>query len=112
MTNKTAHTILLMWDCNGLEYCEDITKRDQAHFWSELSGRESLKQFPNLNHLVLRARYNPQRHYEIYAIDVEPDVTVEQLTEMFNATPQAMVDLIRERGRQLYSDRATNSVIV
>ncbi len=95
-----------MWDCLGLEYCEDITKREQAHMWAELGGRTAT-QYANLHHLIMRARFNPQRHYEIYAIDIDHTLSSKDIIEQFEADPQGMADLVRERGRQLYSDRAT-----
>jgi hypothetical protein len=62
-----------------------------------------------LNHLLLRARNNTQRNYEIYVFDVEEDVTETMLRESFEAAPQGIVDYIRKNGHQIYSDRATDS---
>jgi len=58
-----------------------------------------------MEHWKLRARYNTQRHYEIYAIGVDASLDREQLVEMFDQDPQSAADLIRARGQQLYSDR-------
>jgi hypothetical protein len=80
--------------------------------WDQLRGVESKHSLPNLNILILRARYNPQRHYEIYTVDVDPSITAEDMIEMFKSTPQEMADLIRARGNQLYSDRADQRQVV
>lgn len=55
--------------------------------------------------LMMRARDNSQRHYEIYTIDTTEDITEEWLRGIFEANPQGAVDLIRERGTKLFSDR-------
>jgi hypothetical protein len=74
--------------------------------WSTLKGEKPSVRIPGLDILILRARSNPQRRYEIYTVQVEPDVTLKDIQEMFKATPQAIVDLVRARGHKLYSDRA------
>lgn len=99
------HRLLVVWDCLGLEYCADITEIDKKIMWQTMKGEQVTACLPNLNHLILRARYNPQRHYEIYTVDVEQDVTADDMRVMFEASPQGMADLIRERGLKLYSDR-------
>jgi hypothetical protein len=99
------HTLLLVWDCLGLEYATDVTNYEKDMMWSTLKGTEPTVRLPNLNHLILRARYNPQRNYEIYTVQVEADVTLEDIEQMFKDTPQEIVDLIRTRGNRIYSDR-------
>lgn len=74
--------------------------------WSALKGQKPSVRIPGLNILIMRARANPQRHYEIYTVQVEPDVSLKDIQGMFKDTPQAMVDLVRAQGHKLYSDRA------
>jgi len=107
-----AQRLLLMWDNLGLEYCANITEIDKRIMWDQLKGVESKHCLPNLNALILRARYNSQRHYEIYTVDVDPSITAEDMIKMFKSTPQEMADLIRSRGNQLYSDRADRRQVV
>lgn len=99
------HTLLLVWDCTGLEYATDLTEYEKDLMWSELKGEQPTVRIPHLNHLILRARYNPQRNYEIYIVTVEPDVSLKDIENMFKDNHQAMVDLVRARGNRLYSDR-------
>ena len=73
--------------------------------WSTLKGEKPSVRIPNLDILILRARANPQRNYEIYTVQVEPDVSLKDIQEMFKDSPQEIVDLVRARGRKLYSDR-------
>jgi hypothetical protein len=56
--------------------------------------------------MLLRARVNGQRHYELYAIDCQDAISKEDIAQMFEDDPQAAADLFRSRGHRLYSDRA------
>lgn len=99
------HTLLLVWDCLGLEYSCDLTNYEKELMWSELKGEKPTVRIPGLDILILRARANPQRNYEIYTVQVEADVSLKDIQDMFKDTPQAIVDLVRARGHRLYSDR-------
>ena len=59
-----------------------------------------------VNMLVMRARYNTQRHYEIYAIDCTEEMDEQFWREQWDEYPQETAELIRERGHKLFSDRA------
>jgi hypothetical protein len=61
--------------------------------------------------LLLRARFNPQRHYEIYAIDCAEEMDEAFWREQWEDNPQATAELIRERGHKIYSDRANTKEI-
>ena len=56
--------------------------------------------------LKLRAGANTQRHYEIYSLKTSGSITKEELEKMFEDEPQSIVNLIREKGVQIYSNRA------
>lgn len=98
------NTFLLSWDCYGLEYIEDITSFERRVLWNTIEGTETNLPF-SLNALVLRARYNPQRHYEIYTITTIEDISKEDLVEAFTDNPQGTAEMIRAQGRKIYSDR-------
>jgi len=97
---------LIVWCNKGLEYIGNYTEYDQARTWAALSNTKCTVKFPNLMHLELRARYNPQRHYEIYIVETDESVTADSLRALFESCPQVAADLIRERGHCYYSDRA------
>lgn len=103
-----THTYVVSWDCHGLEACINISEIEKRKTWAVLKGNDITRD-PDINQiltmLTLRARYNNQRHYEIYAIDTDDSVTDSDLKAMFDSDPQSSADLIRVRGRQLYSDR-------
>lgn len=99
------HTLLLVWDCLGLEYSCNLTEYDKDLMWSALKGEQPKVRIPGLDILILRARANPQRNYEIYTVQVEADVSLKDIRDMFKDSPQDIVDLVRARGHKLYSDR-------
>lgn len=114
--NKQTKKFLAMWDCNGLEYLEDISEYE---FWDQEQTLELIKGnktksnplWSRLSHMKLRAQFNPQRNYEIYAFTSD-DSTVKEFKAMFKDCPQAIVDLIRANGVKIYSDRATNKPVI
>ena len=67
---------------------------------------------PNYNHLLLRARFNSQRHYEIYSVEATDGITAEDIREMFEASPQSAADTIRRLGHCMHSDRATKDRVL
>jgi len=107
-----SHTYILSWDCTGLEAVVNISDIEKEQMWAVLSETDANpnKSRPNtvnsiVNMIILRAKFNTQRHYEIYAIDTDDSVSESDFRTMFEDNPQSMADLIRERGRKLYSDR-------
>lgn len=58
-----------------------------------------------VNAILMRARLNNQRHYEVYTIHTDSSVTEKDVWTMFADNPQGAADLIRDRGNKLYSDR-------
>lgn len=99
------HQFVVMWDNQGLEFVGDWTEYSQDKMWSELQDKKPTKTFVNLMHLQLRARYNSQRHYEIYIVNAEEGITADDIRAMFETDPQAAADTIRELGHKFYSDR-------
>jgi len=105
------HQFVVMWDNTGLEFVGDWTEYSQDRMWSTLQGKQPTKTFVNPMHLQLRARYNSQRHYEIYLINATEGITADDIRDMFDRDPQTAADLIRERGYCYYSDRGATGKI-
>jgi hypothetical protein len=102
----SKHNIFaVMWDCNGLEAVEQVPDPALTTF-AVLQGTQP-PQMPNLNMWSLRAKFNTQRNYEIYIVHATPEITQEDIREMFEADPQTAADTIRRLGQKFYSDRAT-----
>ncbi len=95
----------IMWDCYGLEAvarCPDPADRTFAL----LKGVEP-PSMPNINMWELRARFNPQRNYEIYLITATPGISEDDIRRMFEADPQGSADTIRRIGQKFVSYRET-----
>jgi hypothetical protein len=103
-----ADTVALMWDCNGLEAAVNVSDISRKRVWASLKGEDPDKMpvTPNLMHWQLRARVNPQRHDEIYLLEVKDGITVDDIVEAFDDNPQVMADTVREIGHKFYSNRA------
>ena len=100
-----------MWDCNGLESLHDVGYHmDRYNQWEKqkvvaILKEERIPARPTgipLQMLILRARANSQRSYEIY--EFNSTVAYDELKEAFNDNPQPIVECIRENGKQVYSD--------
>ena len=101
-----------MWDMLGLECIFNITeylKKVEDHnkkvMWNILKDSR-FKEIgpPNipLQHMILRAKVNSQRAYEIY--EFSSTMTEKELRKEFTENPQPVVDWIRENGHKVYSN--------
>ena len=122
MSNRA---FLLSWDNMGLEgvvevdyHALDLEQQNRvASIMADPHSRDpgtpsSAQLSRTLSAMQLRARHNPQRHYEIYLVPVTDGISENDIRLMFASTPQAAADLMRERGTQLYSDRARHDQVV
>lgn len=104
------NVFLLSWDMNGLESCIDLTEFEKEHMWSTLKGETAASKINfTVNAIMLRARMNPQRHYEVYTVQVTDSIDKADMCRMFDENPQAMADLVRKRGNKLFSNRASGA---
>ena len=103
---------LISWDNQGLEYIGNITEYQHDLTWSALKGTNPTAKLANINHLMLRARYNTHRHYEIYVVSAVDGITKEDIQDMFESAPQQAADTIRKLGQKIYSDRCDESKIL
>lgn len=95
---------ICMWDENGFEVIKDCTSWERETFLNTIAGKELTPAPVNLQALTMRARFNPQRAYEIYTFNTEESLDEDALWEIAYENPQALVDSIRERGKKLYSN--------
>jgi hypothetical protein len=93
------HKFLAYWDCLGFESITDITSYERQKIMSALTGETTNEQL-NLNHMMLRARFNPQRSPEIWSFESELDHAT--LWNLAETDPQPLVDAIRNCGNKLY----------
>ena len=120
MAKKKHNVFLLSWDMTGLETVLDLTTLERLRVEEEKIRMMQILSDPEardpgdqtgaaLNRAVqgilLRARVNSQRHYEVYTIQTDASVNERDMWELFTSNPQHAAELIRKRGNKLYSDR-------
>jgi len=105
-----THQYAVMWDCHGLEAVQKVP--DPADTTFAILANKPRPQLPNIMHWQLRARYNSQRHYEIYIVTAVDGITEDDIRDMFEANPQMAADTIRRLGTVFYSDRAQEDRVV
>lgn len=106
----TANAFIFSWDQYGIESIVPITQyehHDKQNLIRMLSNKPKQKNPLDdiVRSLILRAKFNQQRHYEIYAVDCHPDLDEAFWRDQWKLYPQETAELIRERGHKLYSDR-------
>lgn len=107
---KKAKHYLAMWDMLGLECLFDVDYfMDRYNEWEKQKVVAILKEerVPDqpigipLQMLILRAKTNSQRAYEIY--EFNSTLKYDELKEAFEDNPQPIVEWIRENGKKVYS---------
>jgi hypothetical protein len=99
-----------MWNCHGIESIVPITQyedQDKLDTWNTLKG-EPIGENPInvlISRMTMRARFNPERSYEIYAMDCAEGITEEDLFDFWDNSPQDAADLTREKGVCVFSNR-------
>jgi len=100
-----------MWDMLGLECLFDVGAEIAEHdAWEKEYIVSVLKEQPvpkrkntiPLQMMILRAKVNSQRAYEIY--EFGSTIEYDELKEAFNDDPQPIVEWIRSNGKKVYSD--------
>jgi len=107
----TTNAYLVYWCEEGLESVVPITQYEQwdsENTFRILNNQEPARNPLNqmIQNMLLRARCNQQRHYELYAVDCDMSISKEDIEQMFETDPQTAAELFRSRGHRLYSDRA------
>lgn len=113
----TQNAYIFSWDCNGIEAIVPITQYEQVdaeNTWRILKDEETVRNPLNsiIQSLLLRARFNSHRSYEIYAVDCDPSMDEQFWRHQWEENPQFTAELVRERGHKLYSDRSTRKKVI
>jgi hypothetical protein len=124
---KKSNVFLLSWDKYGIEaiiplseFEEKCRVGEQARLVGILSspegidpGNEGERELGSLvRSLIMRAKFNTHRNYEIYSVHVDPAITETTLKELFESNPQQGAELIRAHGNKIYSDRANAKQVI
>jgi hypothetical protein len=113
----TKNAFIFSWDYNGIEAIIPISiyeNQDKENLIKLLKGEESIPNPLNsiIRNLIIRARFNHQRFYEIYAVDCDESLDENFWKNQWQEHPQLTADLIRERGHKIYSDRQTKTAVI
>lgn len=112
--DSRVERFFLMWDMYGLEMAINMDGCVSKRVEAALIGKPHMD--VNLDHLLqtflLRARFNSHRNYEVYAIGFPSGTTEDEVVEMFNQTPQVMVDLIRKKGLCLHGNSISSNPVI
>ena len=113
----TTNAYLVYWCEEGLESVVPINEYehwDRENTFRVLNNQEVERNPLNqiIQGMLLRARFNQQRHYELYAIDCQEGISKEDIEQMFVENPQTAAELFRLRGHKMYGDRAVRNRVV
>jgi len=95
---------LVSWDNLGVEYLEDITKYHPAewakqHLLNAIKDSTSMPDNPlsaRVTAMTLRARYNSQRHYELYVFTATDSLSFDDVKAWGESDPQGFADFVRK----------------
>jgi hypothetical protein len=112
----TTNAYLVYWCEEGLESVVPITEYehiDRDNTFRLLNNQDTVRNPVNqiIQNMILRARVNGQRHYELYAVDCDSSIDKQHIEKLFETDPQSAADLFRQRGHKLYSDRSERNRI-
>ena len=106
----TTNAFIFSWDQLGIESIVPITHYenwDKVQLMEVIKGNR-LEKNPLgsiIAQLTMRARFNTHRHYEIYAIDCDPELDEAFWQSRWEADPQWCANIVREKGYKIHSDR-------
>lgn len=109
---KTNH-FLAVWDMLGLESLHDIGAHykeveewEKKKIWNVLKEEDSEPRplGPPLPLLLIRARMNTHRNYEIY--EFHSELSYDEVKQQFVENPNTIAQSIRNIGHKIYSDRS------
>lgn len=100
---------IVMWDMYGLEAIINVSEGEREGIVQALKGEAVTWRNP-IQFMLLRARFNSQRCYEIYTF--ESELSEKEISQMFKQSPQTIADTIRRVGHKLYSDRTTKTPVI
>jgi hypothetical protein len=93
---------LLPWD--------DLKGEDMLTVLAGKKPKDSINK--RINMMVVRAQANIQRWPEVWAYDTSEDYEEPVMRQAWEANPQYMADLVREKGTNLFKHQRQKEIIV
>lgn len=118
-SRKKIKQYLAMWDIYGLECIFDVSEEiEKKEIYEKQKIVKILKDEPIKNYtggiplklMILRAKFNNQRQYEIY--EFTSTLSLNTIRKQFIKEPQLIVDWIRLNGHKIYSDKTKEKQLV
>ena len=113
---KMSYHFIAVWDMLGLESIFDVDEAkkildeyEKRKCLAILKGTPLNEPNPNpipLQLILLRARFNSQRNYEIYEFTSELDIS--EVKKLFENDPQTIVNWIRKNGYKVFGSATTS----
>lgn len=111
MADESTNTFIVMWDMYGLESVVDAFDLHQQDLFDRLSDVRGNRLGQQVFFMIMRARHNEHRQYEIWGITTDSSIDADDMRAMFDDNPQGAADLIRSRGKCIVSHRHLKQVI-
>ena len=102
---------LAYFDCLGFECVYNITALESEFVMSTLQNQQYDLPF-NLDAMKMRARFNSQRHPEIWFFNVSEDISEQDVRDLADSNPQYLVDFIRANGKNVYGKKSRSAAPV
>jgi len=98
---------VVLFDNEGLDTLVPWGELAQERMMTTLSGGNIKSANPQhiVSRMMLRARFNEQRSPEVWTYQTDNDIEYSEMRSLWEANPQYMADLIREKGEQLHGDK-------
>lgn len=127
MAKKQSKCFILVWDMYGLESVVPVSEIEATMHAVEQQRLIDILSDPHLRDthrspgrtlneivgaLLMRARINSQRCYEVYSIHVDSSIDADTLRTMFENDPQGSAELIRNRGSKIWCGRQTKKQLI
>lgn len=98
---------VVLFDSEGLDTLVPWGDLAQDRIMTTLSGGNIKSANPQhiVSRMMLRARFNEQRFPEVWTYQTDNDIEYNEMRSLWEANPQYMADLIREKGEQLFGDK-------
>lgn len=107
-----SRVYICSWDNLGFETIVDMTAWERQSLLDTMAGKELSRPPINMQSLMLRAKFNPQRNPEIWSFNTVDEITEDDLWELANNNPQELADLIRKHGKKLYGYAGQKPLII
>lgn len=96
-----ARNFLVYFDNLGFEAVFDLGQIHSDATMSTLKDESYSMPF-NLNALLMRARFNPQRFPEIWVFEVSDELSEEDVRDLAKNNPQHLADFARVNGKNIF----------